>query len=251
MNRFRLQAWLVGAAALLVLALPARGSLITNGSFTSFTGTATNPFVDGVVGGQQLTGWTGSVAGQASGSYPGLVCVEASAATNPFCGYAKFAYNPGASPDGGNYVMFDADPNNTAKISQTVNGLIVGQKYYLTFYQAATYQATTGGTTYTGATNLNFNVTLGSQTISAPSPNPTTNTGAWQLVTLLFTANATSETLTFAAIGPTGGPPVLLLDGVNLVATTPEPATWMMMALGGLFVVVGKIRMSRKKPTAE
>jgi len=224
---------------LTTLAIPARGSLIVNGNFQTFTGTATNPFVYSATTGQQLANWTGSVAGMASGSYPGLVCVESAASTNPFCGYAKFGTTPGASPDGGNYVMFDSDPKNTATISQTITGLTVGQKYLLSFYQAATYQ-----TTYTGVKNQQFQVTFGTQTLTATSPNPTTTSSGWQLVNLIFTATSTSQSLTFAAIvppgTPSGLPPVLLLDGVNL--TTPEPATWMTMGLGGaLLIALGMI----------
>lgn len=233
------------------LALPARANLITNGSFETFTGTATNPFVDSVTKGQQLTGWKGSVAGEASGSYPGLVCVESASSTNPFCGYAGLAHNPGGSPDGGNYIMFDADPNNTSTISQTVSGLTIGKQYSLTFYDAATYQSPTGGTTYTGNKDLYFSVTFGSQTLSAPSPNPNTTFSAWQQVTLLFTATSTTQTLSFAAVAPAGQPPVLLLDGVDLVAATPEPATWIMLGLGCLLVGLGKIRIHKKIPPAE
>jgi hypothetical protein len=55
----------------------------------------------------------------------------------------------------------------------------------------------------------------------------------WLPVNLTFTANSTSELLSFLAVGTPSGnlPPFALLDGVSLTAV-PEPSTWAMMLLG-------------------
>jgi hypothetical protein len=52
--------------------------------------------------------------------------------------------------------------------------------------------------------------------------------------TFYFTADATSEVLSFLAIGTPispSVPPFSLLDSVSMMAV-PEPSTWAMMALG-------------------
>ena len=53
------------------------------------------------------------------------------------------------------------------------------------------------------------------------------------LETFDFTAGATSEMLSFLAVGTPANnlPPFALLDGVTLTAV-PEPSTWAMMLVG-------------------
>jgi PEP-CTERM motif len=157
-------------------------------------------------------------------------------------------------------IMFDADPNNTSKIYQTI-AVTSGQKYSITFWQAATYQ--TGFVQ--NSQNWDFVLTLShgtlntttgvratvDATLTAPSPNPTgspiPNTSVWQQVTLSFTAPVTTsnETLTIAAVAPVGGPPVLLIDGISMDAV-PEPASWGLIVLGGLALAVrGRKTVSR------
>ena len=49
---------------------------------------------------------------------------------------------------------------------------------------------------------------------------------AWVTQTLYFTATATTQILSFLAVGtPTGEPPFALLGGVSLDAV-PEPSSW-------------------------
>ena len=43
----------------------------------------------------------------------------------------------GASPDGGNFVAIDGDPNFAVPLTQTVTGLTPGERYSISFYQAA------------------------------------------------------------------------------------------------------------------
>jgi hypothetical protein len=73
----------------------------------------------------------------------------------------------------------------------------------------------------------------------------------WQLQTFDFTANSTSELLSFLAVGtPTGVPPFALLDGVSLTADTvgtesaPEPGS-VVLLVGGLMGLMGVCRLRR------
>src|SRR5262249_48311942 len=58
----------------------------------------------------------------------------------------------------------------------------------------------------------------------------------WNFQTLTFTANATSEVLTFLAWGDGGSttnlPPTVFLEGVNTTPTVPEPATLTLLGTG-------------------
>jgi hypothetical protein len=55
----------------------------------------------------------------------------------------------------------------------------------------------------------------------------------WTLETFGFTAAATSEVLSFLAVGSPANslPPFALVDGVSLTSV-PEPSTWAMMLAG-------------------
>jgi hypothetical protein len=67
----------------------------------------------------------------------------------------------------------------------------------------------------------------------------------WEQQTMQFTANATSETLTFlsdTSVGTNTAPPFVFLDGVRLV---PEPASVGLMGLG--IMTVGALRRRRAR----
>jgi len=133
-----------------------------------------------------------------------------------------------ASPDGGNFLGIDpvyTPASNTGvqnSIHQTITGLTVGATYTLSFYWAAAQQTGFNGTTTEGwdyglGATANTSQTTG--TVSLPEHT----FGGWNpLVTQQYTATATSEVLTFLAIGgPTSGqPPFDLLDGVSLTKNT-------------------------------
>ena len=67
---------------------------------------------------------------------------------------------------------------------------------------------------------------------TAPAGEPGSFSG-WTLANFTFTANASSELLSFLAVGTPAGnlPPFALLDGVSLTAV-PEASTWAMMLVG-------------------
>ena len=116
-------------------------------------------------------------------------------------------------------------------VSQDISGFTVGQKYTLTFYEAAENFRDTPE-----PASLYWLVSLGDQTknsIAIGSPKPGTSTD-WTQVTMSFTATAATETLKFigsahAAVAPE---PQLLLDGVSITSAVPEPAEWALALLG-------------------
>ncbi len=153
---------------------------------------------------------------------------------------------PSSPPGGGNFIAVDADPSSVGSFIQTVNGLVPGAQYQLTFYQAGAQQAG-----YTGPTTEQWKVSLGSQTIfSALMMDASKDFVPWEQQTLTFTATNTSEYLTFMALGtPDGLPPAVLLADVSLVApggpaSAPEPSTMGMFAFGsmGLLFLGARIR---------
>jgi hypothetical protein len=151
------------------------------------------------------------------------------------------------------FVVADADPSFRSAITQTLTGLVAGQKYDVSFWQAAAQQ-----TGYTGGTIEQWRVSLGgspNQLSALMSPvqpispgldafdsngvqiagGTATAVSAWQKQTLTFTAGS-SQVLRFLAVGAPGGkPPFSLLTGVSVSPTpVPEPFTFVgtLAALG-------------------
>jgi hypothetical protein len=155
------------------------------------------------------------------------------------------------SPDGGNFVAADGAYEQGA-ISQTINGLTAGAKYTIDFYVAAAQQNGFDGNTTEG-----WQVSLGSDTQSTDittvaSPLPSHGFSGWSSRSLTFTADGTSDVLSFLAYGtPNGEPPFSLLDGVDVEpVAAPEPSSLIggglvLLALGG-----SSLRMFRKQKQA-
>lgn len=149
------------------------------------------------------------------------------------------------SPDGGSFVALDGDPNTNAAISTTVNNLIIGQKYSLSFYWAGAEFAANPHSATTDQLTVSFGgVSQNTNTINVADEG----FSGWQLINMQFTANATTQTLSFLAQGaPSGEPPASLLDGVSLVASpVPEPATWSVLFVGFVGLVAWP-RLLRKR----
>ena len=136
------------------------------------------------------------------------------------------------SPTGGKFVAADGG-YQVGPISQTINGLVAGQKYVVGFDWAAAQQSG-----FTGATTENWTVSLGAEQYTTSTVhNVSHGFVPWMHETMTFTARNTSEVLSFLAMGtPTGQPPFSLLDNVTMMASVPavpEPSSWAMLA-GGL-----------------
>jgi len=231
----------LSAAAVLTVAPIAHAELVTNGSFEATSN-----------GNGQL-GFNTDVTGWSVPAPPGSYAFVYAAGTGDTVG-ANGQYGnvsiwgpnngsanglPAASPDGGNYLAADGSFQDGA-ITQTLNGLTAGDTYAVTFYWAAAQQFG-----FTGGTTSGWSVDLG----SAPAQSVSASIGSegfsgWAQATLDFTADNTSDVLSFLAL-PTGGePPFSLLDGVSAAdVSTPEPGTWALMFAG----VFGALGVSRAR----
>jgi hypothetical protein len=137
-------------------------------------------------------------------------------------------------------------------INQTISGLTALHTYAVSFYWAAAQQAGYGCLSNPsnpgGCTTEQWQVSLGSQTLTTGVATTGVNQGGfsgWISQTLVFTATSSSEVLSFLALGtPMGQPPFALLDGVSLTAT-PEPGTLMLMAGAVLLGAGGLARKLR------
>jgi hypothetical protein len=149
---------------------------------------------------------------------------------------------PASSPDGGNFVASDG-AFQTEALFQTITGLTPGDEYTVSFYWAGAQQSG-----FTGPTTEQFEVSFGAQTQSTAIVNNANHgfTG-WQQDSFTFTADGTSDVLSFLAQGtPAGVPPFSLLDGVSVVAATPEPSS-LALLLTGFVGVGGMVRKRFKK----
>ena len=222
-----------------VFAMSAQATtLILNGDFELTTGAAS-----GELGyNTNVTGWTTSgynflfTPGQAdstgtTGQYGNL----------KLWGPGDGSINglPATSPTGGNYVAADG-AFQVSPLSQTVDGLLPGERYAVGFWWGGAQQYT-----FNGATTEKWTVTLGSESYST-SVIADANHGftGWQYQTFTFLATASTETLSFLATGtPNGTPPFSLLDGVTLTET-PEPGTWVAV-LAGIVILRWKYKARR------
>ncbi len=227
----------LAAIALAVWAQAAQATeLVTNGSFEEYTGSAPKGNFPTVL----PTGWSGG---------SGLTFIDApGTATSSTGGLAVYPGFPTTSPDGGNFVEADGDPNYSGAFYQSISGLAVGQSYTLTFYQAAGQQ-----NGFTGPTTEQWDVTFGEQTQDSTMYSLAQGaTGAWEEQTMTFIASATTQVLSFLAYGtPGGAPPISFLDGVSLEATpVPEPTSLALVGVGLLGLTAIRLRRRSKDTTA-
>lgn len=191
-----------------------------------------------------LTGWIGGGKEGNFGSQttPPVFVFNAgatSATGDGFMGNVSFYGSPQATaPDNGIFVVADGDPDWAGSLHQTVAGLTIGNTYALTFNWAGVQQAG-----FTGPTTESWRVAFGSSTQSTtPVNTPSQGFSGWQAATMNFLANSTSELLDFTAIGtPSGDPPWLLLNDVQL-SPVPEPSALLMTSVGGALLVGWRLR---------
>ena len=224
-------------------------NLVTNGDFETTTMSSPQEMNTTNVAGWSTTGYnfiffkgtadtTGSYTPQFNGNLT-LWGPNNGGATGP-------GALPAESPTKGNFVAADG-AFETAAITQSVTGLAAGTNYLLTFWWAGAQQSG-----FQGDTTESWSVTLGSQSYTTPTvTTPSHGFSPWRQASVIFSATAANEALSFlAGGGPSGGqPPFSLLDGVSLVAA-PEPTTWAVMAAGLLGAVAFTSRRRRARRTA-
>jgi hypothetical protein len=233
-------------------------NLVTDGTFTNDYNASQSALLgSSPTGGyDSLVNWT-----TASGAYNLLFLKGTADVTGayspPFNNYVElYGPNngyanglPATDPAGGNFVALDStyDPGT---LSQTINGLIKGDTYALTFYWAAAQQYGK-----LGATGDQLAVSLGGATqYTASNSVPQAGFVPWASVTMDFTATNSSELLAFLAGGAPSGaaPPFALVGGITLELTTPGPPgvpdTTSTAALFGFSVIVVGAAARRFRP---
>ncbi|OJW05551.1 MAG: hypothetical protein BGO49_02115 [Planctomycetales bacterium 71-10] len=233
-------------ACILAVGASARAELIQNGGFETTTG------VDKQIGyNTTVSDWA-----SANGNRLNFVFGEGSvSATGTYGDFTVWASTnggavgntfDGVSPAGGNFIVADGDSRYSAALEQTIGGLVVGQKYDLSFWWAAGQQRGFDGAT----TELSWIVSFGGETHSTEQlTNPEHDFQPWRQTTLQFTATSEVQTLSFLAWGlpntGSGIPPLLFLDGVSMNAV-PEPTSVALMGLG----IAGLVALKRRNASA-
>jgi hypothetical protein len=232
----------LSVALSLAFAMPALATdLITNGSFEQ-----TSLRTSGFLTDSDVPGWT-TTSGYTFEVFHGT---ETSNIGNgvtlyPGSGNHNFAQNP----DGFRYIASDG-AYEVGTISQTINGLVVGAQYELSFYQAGAQQQG-----FDGATTDQWKVSLGSDVQYSDLIHDNSHQfSGWTEQTLTFTATSASEVLGFLAVGtPDGEPPFSLLDDVSMVqisspppTAAPEPSAFVLMIVGLLGVTAARRWYNRR-----
>jgi hypothetical protein len=175
-------------------------------------------------------------------------------------GYLQVGVSPGGNFDGSNYLMVDSGPKYSTALYQTVDGLVKGQTYDISFYQASSQQINTHGATmdfWQVGLGDNLNLSKSNFQTSALMNNPSAGSTPWTLQHMQFTADTTgSEVLSFYAVGlsvavggnPNSQPPIAYLDGVTM-NPVPEPSTVALTALG--IIWVGAVHVRRRSTSAK
>ncbi|MEN9890598.1 MAG: hypothetical protein RLY78_893 [Pseudomonadota bacterium] len=150
------------------------------------------------------------------------------------------------SPDGGNFLATDTDYYNFGPLLTRLDGLVPGQSYALSFWQAMGKQDLAGDVQAVAGhwtIGLDDAVLGHSAQVYATADNGYFS--GWMLQTLRFEATAPSEMLSFLAVGSgTGLPPFVLLDGVR-VAAIPVPDS---LALAGLALLLAGVTAAVRRP---
>jgi hypothetical protein len=268
MQRFLIAGLVAGSLAVAAMPAAATMAPVANGGFLSTSlspgqnsqfGGSVAPY-DGVT----ITGWTGGGGSDLEALFwNGTATTSTDYAVSQYGDpryYAWGATNGGAgagntfngsAPAGvnSNIVSLDGDPGVPGEIYQTLNGLTSGDTYTVSFYWAAGQLENRQGDTTDRVA-----VTLGSgpaqslytstqlYSYGTAAQCPTANLcltqqdsvlskgfSGWTRSTFTFTADASSEVLSFLALGaPAGEPPQIFLAGIGV----PEPAAWTFMILG-------------------
>jgi hypothetical protein len=242
----------ITAAALLAFAPSAQADLVTNGSFELTSNGPGFQFESAQSGAPYTTatGWTSDNSSNDAYNFifaPGTA--DTTGVSGQFGNVALWGTQdggpdviPASSPDGGNFAAADSD-FQVGAISQTIGGLTPGQTYTVGFWWAVAQQEG-----FSGDAQQHWEVSLGSETQDTATVDlPSHDFSGWMFQTFNFTADNTSDVLSFLAVGNIQVPPFLLLDGVSMnAAAVPEPGVVTLMATV-LICLVGIVRMRHRR----
>ncbi|MFN7901101.1 MAG: hypothetical protein ACK5N0_15850 [Synechococcaceae cyanobacterium] len=248
-----------------IAAAPAHANLVTNGGFvpnSTMVGSANSAFL-GTSNNTILPGWKTSSNWVSNPNFWGAVVADGTAISVNMdqaqlgisAGWPQgngtglntaYATSVASADLSGWFLSVDADVRFNNTLEQTINGLTPGNSYELSFYQAAGQYAPYPDANITAFWQVAFgSSTFQSNTISVASGAPVS---AWQQQTTTFTANNTSQVLSFLTQGtPTGGPPFALLSGVSLRDITPPTQAPGPLPLAGVAVAFGASRTLRRR----
>jgi hypothetical protein len=231
------------------LAAPSAGlagaNLVSNGNFATTSYSANNEFGSGwtQTTPQGVTGWTGN-GGYNIFFFNGTattVSANSQYASGKEMLWATSGFT-GSSPHNYNFVALDGEQTAGVQgsISQTVNGLVAGQTYSLTFEWAAGQLQSRNVAV---STTEQLQVSVGSETQTTNVlTNPANSFTGWYNAAMTFTATASSEVLNFLSVGtPSGDPPMALLTNVSLTKV-PEPATLAVFGVGMAGIAGARLR---------
>ena len=254
----------VAALALMGAATAQAASLVTNGDFTAHGATASGiTLADGTAqlnnSDGYITGWTTGDGSLATSGYNQVWLFPNGNPDAPqgggwYGGWPIYGpasgYNNGFANirPGSPIVELDAGGDYRGSLYQTLNGLTPGATYNVSFDWGGGQQTCCSGTT-TEQLQVSFG---GSTQSTIVWHNPQAGFSGWMHESFNFTADATSDVLSFVAVGtPSGYPPVALLSGVSASAV-PEPAAWTMMIVGiGALGAVARRRRAMSAFAAE
>lgn len=221
-------------------------NLVQNPSFEIHTGTQF-----------QGAGFFGNQLGQMAANFPSWTVTPTTQSiavvgdNNVVTGgnaWVELAGWPSAMTTSGD-IFFIADGDFTngvdALISQVISGLSIGSAYELSFDWGAGVCKVVPPCNTPPPFNSGWDITFGSHTDSVNSgPVPFQSFSGWKTYSNIFTATATSQTLSFLSKGgPSGVPPLSLLDNVSLtMADAPGP-----LGILGVATAFGYSRRLRRR----
>jgi choice-of-anchor C domain-containing protein len=202
------------------VAIPASANLVQNGSFNCPTCSGAFQTLPG--GDTSITGWTVT-----NGGTP----LDSNGSVDWIATYWQ-------QPPGGGFSL-DLDGNAPGGVTQTVTGLTSGVTYDLTFYLSGNPDGSPSDEGSNPADKL-VNVAAGPLTeqfnYNVVTFGNSESDMKWEAESFIFTASASSTTISFTSADPDGNPWGPAIGGISLNAT-PEPAFYgaLLIGLAGLF----------------